>query len=305
MNVSRSLLAAIILALAMSPRFAVAQRVDGELSSILARIKRTHTVQVGYRESSPPFSFLDRAGRPIGYSIEICEAIVDEIGQDIDEPSLSINYVRVTSDNRVDAVAKGDVDLECGSTTANAERATRVAFSPVIFVSGTKLMVARSSPVQSIQDLAHKSVVVTKGTTNEQALHALDQKLALGLTILAADDHERAYRLLEEGKADAFATDDVLLYGLIAIHKAQAKFQVVGDYLSYDPYGIMFPKDDPQLAATVEAAMRKLATNQDLVPLYKKWFLGRLPTGEKLGIPISAQLEDAFRVLDESPGGTR
>jgi glutamate/aspartate transport system substrate-binding protein len=272
---------------------------------MLARVKRTHTVQVGYREGSPPFSFLDRAGRPVGYSIEICEAIVEEIGLSVDVPSLTINYVKVTSDNRVDAVAKGDVDLECGSTTANTERATRVAFSPVIFVSGTKLMVARDSSIQSIQDLAHKAIVVTRGTTNEQALRALDQKLALGLTIVTADDHEHSYRLLEDGKADAFATDDVLLYGLIAIHKAQAKFQVVGDYLSYDPYGIMFPKDDPQLAAIVEAAMRKLASNQDLVPLYKKWFLGRLPTGEKLGIPISAQLEDAFRVLDDSPNGAR
>ncbi|MGP8122786.1 MAG: amino acid ABC transporter substrate-binding protein [Xanthobacteraceae bacterium] len=305
MNLGRFVAAATLVTLAMPPCLALAQGVDGELSANLARIKRTHAVTVGYRDSSPPFSFLDRAGRPIGYSIEICEAIVDEIGQDIDEPSLTINYVRVTSDDRVDAVAKGSVDLECGSTTANAERATRVAFSPVIYISGTKLMVARNSAIRSIQDLAHRIVVVTRGTTNEQALRALDRKLALGLTLLAADDHEQSYRLLAEGRADAFATDDVLLYGLIAIHKAQDRFQVVGDYLSYDPYGIMFARNDPQLAAAVERAMRKLATNQDLVPLYKKWFLGRLPTGERLGIPISAELEDAFRVLDESPTGAR
>ncbi|MDR3465095.1 MAG: amino acid ABC transporter substrate-binding protein [Xanthobacteraceae bacterium] len=297
--------AAVFAALAALPAGAARAADGGELSQALDRIKRTHVVRVGYRESSPPFSFLDRAGRPVGYSIGICEAIVDEIGQRVDEPALSISYIKVTSGSRIDAVVNGDVDLECGSTTANVERAARVAFSPVIYIAGTKLMVSRTSQVQSVQDLAHKSIVVTRGTTNEQAVRALDRKETLGLTILTADDHEQSYQMLEQGKADAFATDDILLYGLIATHKAEARFQVVGDFLSYDPYGIMFRKGDPQLAAVVEHAMRKLATNQDLLPLYRKWFLGRLPTGEKLGVQLSPQLEDAFRVLDDSPAGAR
>ncbi len=304
-DVTRPLFAAAFVAMAIVSLGPAAGAADGELSPALARIKQTHAVRIGYRESSPPFSFLDRAGRPIGYSVEICEAIVDEIGQEVDEPALAINYVKVTSDSRLDAVARGYVDLECGSTTANAERAARVAFSPVIYVAGTKLMVPRDSPVQAIQDLAQKRIVVTKGTTNEQAVRALDAKSALGLTILTAGDHEQSYQMLEQGKADAFATDDILLYGLIATHKAQARFHVVGDLLSYDPYGIMFAKGEPQLAAVVERALRKLASNQDLLPLYRKWFLGRLPTGEKLGVPISPQLEDAFRVLDDSATGAR
>jgi glutamate/aspartate transport system substrate-binding protein len=304
-RIGAAVFAALAALLAALPAGAARAADDGALSPALDRIKRTHVVRVGYRESSPPFSFLDRAGRPVGYSIEICEAIVDEIGQQVDEPALSISYIKVTSDSRIDAVVDGDVDLECGSTTANAERAARVAFSPVIYIAGTKLMVSRTSRVQSVQDLAHESIVVTRGTTNEQAIRALDRKETLGLTILTADDHEQSYQMLEQGKADAFATDDILLYGLIATHKAQARFQVVGDFLSYDPYGIMFSKGDPQLAAVVERAMRKLATNQDLAPLYRKWFLGRLPTGERLGVQLSPQLEDAFRVLDDSPAGAR
>ena len=304
-RIGAAVFAALAALLAALPAGAARAADDGELSQALARIKRAHAVRVGYRESSPPFSFLERAGRPVGYSIEICEAIVDEIGQQVDEPALSISYIKVTSDSRIDAVVDGDVDLECGSTTANAERAARVAFSPVIYIAGTKLMVSRTSRVQSVQDLAHESIVVTRGTTNEQAIRALDRKETLGLTILTADDHEQSYQMLEQGKADAFATDDILLYGLIATHKAQARFQVVGDFLSYDPYGIMFSKGDPQLAAVVERAMRKLATNQDLAPLYRKWFLGRLPTGERLGVQLSPQLEDAFRVLDDSPAGAR
>ena len=284
----------------MLPDLARAQ--DGGLSPALANIKATHTVRLGYREASPPFSFLDQANRPIGYSLELCQAIVEEIGAEVDDPALKIDYVLVTPETRIPAVLDNRIDLECGSTTANAERRQRVAFSPLIFVAGTKLMVPRDARVSSITDLKGKTIVVTKGTTNEQAIQAADKKFSLGLKIVTADDHEQSYRMVTDGKADAFATDDVLLYGLIARHKAQDKMKVVGDLLSYEPYGIMFRKGDPQLAAVVERTFRKLATNHDLVPLYRQWFMQRLPTGERLGIAISPQLEESFKVLDASAG---
>ena len=292
---------ALVLAIAVLPLTAEAQAVG--LSPTLADIKKSKTVRLGYREASPPFSFLDEAGRPIGYSLELCEAIVDEIETAVDEPDLKVEYVKVTSDDRIAAVLDKKIDLECGSTTANAERRKQVAFSPLMFVAGTRLMVPKASTAKGIRDLAGKTVVVTKGTTNEQAIHAADKKFALGLNIVAAPDHEQSYRMVADGKADAFATDDVLLFGLIARHKAQDKMKVVGDLLSYDPYGIMFRKDEPQFAALVEQTFRKLGTNRDLVPLYRKWFLRRLPTGERLGIELSPQLEEAFKVLDESGGG--
>jgi glutamate/aspartate transport system substrate-binding protein len=281
---------------------AFAQTGDNEgLSPTLANIKATHVVRLGYRESSPPFSFLDQANRPIGYSLELCEAVVDEIGVEVDDPDLKIAYVKVTSDDRIQAVLQNKIDLECGSTTANAERAKQVAFSPLMFVAGTKLMVPKASSVQAVTDLKGRTVVVTKGTTNEQAMHNVDKKFSLGLNIVASPDHEQSYQMLVDGKADAFATDDILLYGLIARHKSQDKFRVTGDYLSYDPYGIMFRKGEPQLAAVVERTSRKLGTNHDLVPLYNKWFLGRLPTGERLNVAMSPQLEDAFKAMDDSP----
>jgi ABC-type amino acid transport substrate-binding protein len=272
------------------------------LSPTLAGIKSRHVVHLGYRESSPPFSFLDQANRPIGYSLELCEAIVEEIGVEVDDPNLKIDYVKVTSDDRIPAVVQGKIDLECGSTTANAERAKQVAFSPLMFVAGTKLMVPKDSTISVPKDLLGKTVVVTKGTTNEQAMHAVDKKFALGLKIVTAPDHEQSYQMVADGKADAFATDDILLYGLIARHKSQDKFRVTGDYLSYDPYGVMFRKGEPQLAAVVERTFRKLGTNHDLVPLYHKWFVSRLPTGERLNVAISPQLEDAFKALDDSEG---
>src|ERR1700738_4269285 len=274
----------------------------GGLSPTLANIKNTHAVRLGYRESSPPFSFLDHSNRPIGYSLELCEAIVDEIGVEGDAAHLRIEYVKVTSDDRIPAVLQNKIDLECGSTTANAERVKQVAFSPLMFVAGTKLMVPKASNISAPTDLKGKTVVVTKGTTNEQAMHNIDKKFSLGLNIVVSPDHEQSYQMLVDGKADAFATDDILLYGLIARNKAQDKFKVTGDYLSYDPYGIMFRKGEPQLNAVVERAFRRLGSNRDLIPLYNKWFVARLPTGVKLNIAISPQLEEAFKALDDTEG---
>src|SRR5438309_4169706 len=291
------LLAACLLA---SP--ASAQTASEGLSPTLANVQRTHVVRLGYRESSLPFSFLDHYNRPIGYSLELCEAIVEEIGVEVDDANLTVEYVKVTSDDRIPAVTENKIDLECGSTTANAERAKQVAFSPLMFVAGTKLMVPKASTIAAPADLKGKTVVVTKGTTNEQAMHNVGKKFALGLNIVTAADHEQSYQMLVDGKADAFATDDILLYGLIARHKSQDKFRVTGDYLSYDPYGIMFRKGEPQLNAVVEQAFRKLASNHDLIPLDNKWFVSRLPTGERLNVAISPQLEEAFHVLDDSPG---
>src|ERR1700736_6066696 len=303
-SLGRTIEACGLLAVAVLLTTAAAAQTGGSegLSPTLANIKNTHAVRLGYRESSPPFSFLDHSNRPIGYSLELCEAIVDEIGVEVDDANLRIEYVKVTSDDRIPAVVQNKIDLECGSTTANAERSKQVAFSPLMFVAGTKLMVPKVSTISAPQDLRGKTVVVTKGTTNEQAMHAVDKKFALGLNIVTAADHEQSYQMLVDGKADAFATDDILLYGLIARHKAQDKFKVTGDYLSYDPYGIMFRKGEPQFSAVVERTFHKLGSNRDLIPLYNKWFVARLPTGEKLNVAISAQLEEAFNVLNDTEG---
>src|SRR6202163_708985 len=305
-SLKRSLQAAGLLAVAVLLTTAAAAQSGGSegLSPTLAGIKNAHAVRLGYRESSPPFSFLDQANRPIGYSLELCEAIVDEIGVEVDDADLKIEYVKVTSDDRIPAVVQNKIDLECGSTTANAERGKQVAFSPLMFVAGTKLMVPKASTISAPKDLQGKTVVVTKGTTNEQAMHAIDKKFAIGLNIVTSADHEQSYQMLVDQKADAFATDDILLYGLIARHKAQDRFRVTGEYLSYDPYGIMFRKGEPQLAAVVERSFRKLGSNRDLIPLYNKWFVSRLPTGEKLNVAISPQLEEAFKVLNDTEGAS-
>ena len=205
--------------------------------------------------------------------------------------------MKVTSDDRLEAVVDNRIDLECGSTTNNLERRKRVEFSPMIFVSGTKVMVPAATAWRDFRDLKGRKVAVTRGTTNAQALKALDQKFGLGITLVEGDDHEDSYRLLAEGKVDAFATDDVLLYGLIAQHRAQSQFKVVGEFLSYDPYGIAFRRNEPVLRDAVERAIRNLVVARDIGPIYAKWFESRLPNGERFNIPMSPQLEESFRVL--------
>jgi glutamate/aspartate transport system substrate-binding protein len=207
----------------------------------------------------------------------------------------------VTSETRIDAIAAGRADLECGSTTDNLERRKLVAFSPTIFVAGTKLLVRRGSPVRSFRDLAGRTVVVTAGTTNEKAMQEVARRFKLDFKLATARDHGESYAQLEAGSADAFATDDVLLYGLIAQHKAHGKYQVIGEFLSYDPYGIMFRKDDAQLAAVVRQAFHDLAEDGEIERQYKRWFLQRLPSGESLDLPMSPQLETLIRAMAAKP----
>jgi glutamate/aspartate transport system substrate-binding protein len=269
----------------------------GVLSGTLKKIKDTGTITLGYRENSLPFSYLNKRSQPIGYSLDLCREIVEEASTELDSMDIKVTLSPVTSANRLVRVKAGEIDLECGSTTSNLQRQKDVAFSPIFFVAGTKLMVRKASKVTSYRDLAGKTVVVTAGTTNEAALRTLSEKQKLGINVVTERDHAESFAVLEAGKADAFATDDVLLYGIIATEPRAHDMKVVGDYLSYDPYGLAYRRDDPGFAAVVNGAFSRMATERRLTELYNKWFLRRLPTGEALNLPMSPQLEEIFRVL--------
>jgi glutamate/aspartate transport system substrate-binding protein len=288
----RSLLAAALIA----PMLVLSSAHGQELTGTLKRIKDSGTVRLGYRASSIPFSYLNKLHEPIGYSIDLCNEVVKEIANELEGVEIGVGYKLVRAETRIAAVRSGEIDLECGSTTANFERKKEVAFSPIFFIAGTKLLVPRSSTISSYRDLRDKTVVVTAGTTNEAAVRAISDKQHLGIKILLGKDHDESFAMLKEGKADAFATDDVLLYGLLATTKTADQYHVVGEYLSYDPYGLMYRKDDPDFAAVVDRTFSRLAQSRELVQLYNKWFQQRLPTGETLDLPMSPQLEEIFRV---------
>src|SRR3984893_13305138 len=213
-----------------------------ELTGTLKKIKDSKVVTLGYRESSIPFSYLNRPGDPIGYSIDLCNAVVDETSKELEGLEIAVKYKKITAETRIPAVRSSEVDLECGSTTANFERKKEVAFSPIFFVAGTKLLVPLSSEITSYRDLRDKTILMTAGTTNEAAVRAISDKQHLGIKFLVGKDHAESFAMLKEGQADAFATDDVLLYGLVATTKSGDQYHVVGEYLSYDAYGLMYRK---------------------------------------------------------------
>jgi glutamate/aspartate transport system substrate-binding protein len=301
MMIPRRALVGLVLAAALALSAAAQDRLGEEAVGVLAgtlkKIKDTGTITLGYRDSSLPFSYLNKRQQPIGYSIDLCREIVEEASNELDGMDIRIAFAAVTPADRLNKVKSGAIDLECGSTTSNLDRQKEVAFSPTFIIAGTKLMVPKSSSVRSYRDLAGRTVVVTAGTTNEAALRTLSDKQKLGIDIVTARDHAESVAMLAAGQVDAFATDDVLLYGFIATEGGARNMKVVGEYLSYDPYGLAYRRDDPAFATVVDRAFTHMAGERRLTELYNKWFMRRLPTGETLNLPMSAQLEEIFRVL--------
>ena len=267
-----------------------------QLTGTLAKVRETGTIAIGHRESSIPFSYLSARGEPIGYSVDLCKLLVDAISEEVGR-TVAVRWVPVTSESRIPAVVSGQVDLECGSTTNNLERQKQVSFSPTMFVSGTKLLVKKGSAIKSFRDLAAKRVVVTAGTTNEKTMRELSTKFKVDMILSVAADHAASFAQLQAGQVDAFATDDVLLYGLLAQNKAQADYVVTGDFLSYDPYGIMYRKGDTQLAQLVNDTFHNLAEDREIERRYNRWFLRKLPSGVSLDLPMSAQLETIIQTM--------
>ena len=267
-----------------------------ELTGTLKKVKDSGTITIGHRETSVPFSYLDEKQQPIGYSMDLCMAIVEEVKKELMMPTLIVKYNPVTSQTRIPLMSNGTVDIECGSTTNNLTRQKQVAFAPVTFVTGTKLLAKKSSKIKSYKDLKNKTVVVTQGTTNERTIKALSDKENLNIKFLNAKDHAESFLTVESGRAVAFSMDDVLLYGLIAKAKKPKDFEVIGDYLSYDPYGIMFRKNDSDFAVVANRALSKLMASGEINKIYEKWFVDKLPSGEVIGMPMSPLLKAGFQL---------
>ena len=280
---------------ASNPSNAFVPRYTGTLK----KIYETKTIRVGHRENSPPFAFLDSKGRPIGYSLDLCEVVVEEIAKELavgQATPLKVQFVPVTPENRFDQVMSGTVDIECGSTTNNVERRKTVAFSPTMFVTGTKLLVKRGSGVYNLPDLSGKTIVLTRGTVHESGVPKVAERRKLPVKFEFTADHNQSFDMLAAGKADAFANDDVQLYGMLAEKKASSDFRVVGDFLTYADYALMYRKDDPDFTEVVERAFHRLSGSREIVDIYERWFKRPLPSGARLNLPMSPHLEQLFQV---------
>jgi glutamate/aspartate transport system substrate-binding protein len=282
--------AAVTVALVAAPALAA------ELTGTMKKIKDTGAIVIGHREASIPFSYLDDQQRPIGYSMDICARIVEAVKKELNMPNLQVRYNPVTPQTRIPLMANGTIDLECGSTTNTVERQKQVAFAVTTFITGTKLLVKKDSGIKSIDDLRGKTVVVTQGTTNERAVKQINDEKNLGIRFLHAKDHAESFLTVETGRAVAFPMDHILLYGLIANSKNPAEWDVVGDFLSFDPYAVMLRKDDPQWKKFVDAVIIGLMKSGELEKLYNKWFLSPIPPKNvTLNVPMTPQLVEQFK----------
>ena len=278
------------------------------LTGTLQAIQQRGAVRVGYREGAPPFAFLNKAGQPVGFSLDLCRGIATDIAgalhRDLLQPGaadweqgIRAVLLPVAAEARLPKLASGEIDLECGSTTATEQRARTVAFSPVFFLAGTKLMVPGDASTASYRDLAGKTVVVGAGTTNADVVRRLSTQTAPPFTVAEAPGLAAAYAMLASGRADAFASDDILLSGLLALQPNGQRFRIVGDYLSFEPYAIAFRRDDPAFGGLVRQSFERMAREGTLAALYNCWLVQPLPTGAALNLPMSPHLAEMYRAL--------
>ncbi|MEB0039728.1 MULTISPECIES: glutamate/aspartate ABC transporter substrate-binding protein [unclassified Pseudomonas] len=289
--------AAIAAALISTPVFAA------ELTGTLKKIKESGTITLGHRDSSIPFSYLaDASGVPVGYSHDIQLKIVEAIKKDLDMPDLKVKYNLVTSQTRIPLVQNGTVDVECGSTTNNAERGQQVDFSVGIFEIGTRLLSKKDSVYKDFADLKGKNVVTTAGTTSERILKAMNADKQMGMNVISAKDHGESFQMLESGRAVAFMMDDALLAGEMAKARTPADWAVTGVPQSYEIYGCMVRKEDAPFKKAVDDAIKATFASGEINTIYNKWFTQPIPPkGLNLMFPMSDQLKALIATPTDKP----
>ncbi len=291
-------------ALAITLLTVFATQTSAQTPGTLDKVKASGSITVAYRESSIPFSYLNSDAKPTGFGWEICGKVVDQVKKATGRTDLKIDTQAVTSQNRIPLMQNGTIDIECGSTTNNAERAQQVTFATNYFYTGTRFLVKASSGIKSLQDLKGKKVVSTTGTTNFQVLRKVNADQSLGFDLMGAKDHAESALLVQQGRADAFGMDDILLYGLRASAQNPAELAVVGDALQVEPYAIMLRKDDPAFKKLVDATLANLVKSGEFDALYKKWFQSAIPPkGINLNAPMSKELKDNMTALSDKPAG--
>ena len=275
-----------------------AQAQPRELVGVLKKIKDTGVISLGHRAASIPFSYYDGERQVIGYSQDLVLKVVEAIKADLKMATIDIKLVPVTSSNRLEMVADGLVDIECGSTTNNSKRQKKVSFSTTIFIIGTRLLTKKDSGVLDFPELSGKNVVTTKGTTSERLLREMNDSKKMNMSIIAAKDHGEAFLILETRRAAAFMMDDALLYGELAKAKKPEDWAVVGTPQSFEAYGCILPKDDVPFKDVVDRALTKAMTSGEAEKIYARWFLQPIPPK---GLNLNFPLSDAMKELYKAP----
>lgn len=260
-----------------------------DLYGTLKKVEETGVLRVGFRDASPPFSFVAKDGKPEGYSVDLCRQVAVSVKRELKLDDMSIQLVPVTSENRIDKIISGEVDIECGSTSHTLDRREKVDFSYFTFLTGTRLLVKRTSTVRDYRDLAGKTVAVTKGTTNEGRINAMAKVLKIETTVLTVGNHDEGFNAVKDDKADAYATDDILLRGLMLTSGEPENYAVTGNYLSYDPYALMMRRDDSAFRLLVDRTLADLFFRREFTKIFDKWF-------KPMGVPMNDVLKAALTI---------
>jgi glutamate/aspartate transport system substrate-binding protein len=267
----------------------------------LSKIGASNTIVLGYRDTSAPFSYVD-GGKPVGFSIDLCYRIVDAVKAKLKKPDLKVQMEMVTANSRIPSMVGGTIDLECGSSTNNTQRHELVDFTVNTFYTGTRLLVKKSSGIKSWEDIKGKRATSTSGTTNLVVLRKYSIDHHLDIQAMVGKTDNEAVAQVDSGKADAFAMDDILLYGFAANSKNPAEWAVVGEPLQVEPYAIMLRKDDPQFKKLADEALIEVMRSGEFEKLYKKWFLSPTPPNNvNYNVPMSDALKQNLKAPNDKP----
>src|ERR1700753_972749 len=292
-----------ILGFVVAAAFGVSQAQAEDLTGTLKNIKDTGAITLGFRDSSIPVSYLDDNQQPIGFTMDICYKIVDAVKKELKLDKLEVKLNPVTSATRIPLMANGTVDLECGSTTNNAERQKQVWFTHTHFLTASRFVSKKANNIKSIDDLKGKAVVSTSGTTNIKQLNEANAARNLGINIIPAKDHAEAFLMVESDRAVAFVMDDILLASFVASSKDPDAYVISSDAFSKpEPYGIMVRKDDVPFKKVVDAATAALYQSGEGAKIYDKWFNQKIPPkGLNLNVPLAQELKQEFAKPSDSP----
>ena len=269
------------------------------MNGTLQKIKDSGTIVVGYRDSSIPFSYVaDDPNQPMGYAHDLEMKVVEGIKEKLNMPDLEVRYNLITSQTRIPLVQNGTVDFECGSTTNNVERQEQVAFSNGFFEIGTRLLTKADSGIKDFEDLKGKRLVTTAGTTSERYIRQYNDEKKMDTDIISAKDHGEGFLMLESGRADAFMMDDVLLAGEKAKAKNPDEWVIVGTPQSFEIYGCMMRKDDPEFKTVVNDALNKTFSSGEINSIYDKWFLNPIPPKN---VNLNFEMSDNLKALIANP----
>jgi len=245
---------------------------DDPLGGTLKAIKERKAIVIGYLTDAYPLSFLSAEQSPVGYSIDLCRLIAQEAGKAIGVEPLEIRYVPVSLAERFDAVARGKIDIECGTSTITLSRMEKVDFTAMTFLDGGSLLVRKGSAIHNLASLVDESVGVIPGTTTEPALRQALANAYVNAKVVAVKDHAEGMAALEAGKIGAYASDRALLIGLLVKAKDSDRFEIAPEQFSYEPYGFAVRRNDSTFRLVANRALARVYRSAEVLKIFDRWF---------------------------------